>query len=116
MKPGTRACIAYIAGTINGNNRSSSVYDYTRSKHVSISGTVDEKKVNIFDYDRSCHLQGSLNNLYDYGNSAHITFQISGRNFKGYDYDTSSHYSGTVNGNSISIYDYSESSHFSYSV
>ena len=116
MIDNTRACIALIAVGLISGKKASSVYDYTQSKHISISGNVDVNSVNIYDYDRRCHVSGNPGNLYDYGNSAHIQLKISGNQFSGYDYHSSSHFSGSVNGGSVTIYDHETSSHHNFSV
>ena len=111
----SRACVAYIAASLCGA-RGSSVYDYSQSKHISISGSSGPSRVNIYDYDRGCHVSGSPENLYDYGTGAHIQLTMNGSQFSGYDYHTGSHFSGNVNSNAVSIYDYQTSSHYNYSV
>lgn len=116
MHPNTRACVAFVAAKLISGGGSSSVYDYSQSKHVSIGGSVTRSGVSIYDYERRCHFGGSPSSLYDYGRRAHISLNINGRQFTGYDYGDGHHFSGTVNGNSVSIYDYGKSSHFSYSV
>ena len=120
MNPNTRACVAYVAGVLIGGKNSASVYDYLQSKHISISGTVTENNVNIYDHDRGCNFGGSGNvgqfSLYDYGGNHHVQLKISGKHFDGYDYGASCNFSGNVNGNSISLYDYGESKNFNYSI
>ena len=116
MNDNTRACIALIAVGLISGKKGSSVYDYTRSKHINISGNVDSNNVNIFDHDRGCHVSGSPGDLYDYGNSAHVQLKINGNQISGYDYASSTHFSGSVNGSSVTIYDYETSSHHNYSV
>jgi hypothetical protein len=115
MDPNTRACVAYIASALISGRCGSSVYDYSQSKHKSISGSVGNSSVSIYDHDRGCHVAGSPQSLYDHGRGAHISLQISGTSFTGYDHGSSHHFSGSVSGTSVSIYDHGESSHFSYS-
>lgn len=115
MNSNSRACIAYIAASLCGVN-GSHVYDYSQSKYINISGSVDSNNVHIYDYDRGCYVSGSPNNLYDYGSKGYITLTMRSSNFSGYDYHTGSHFSGQVNGNSVSVYDYETSSYYSYSV
>ena len=62
MKPNLRAGIAFIAGCLISKKQSSSVYDYSQSKHISISGDVQLGNVNIYDYDQGCHISGNGNN------------------------------------------------------
>ena len=116
MHPNTRACVAYTAAKLISGQGSSSVYDYSQSRHIRIGGSVNRSHVSIYDYDRGCHFSGSINSLYDYGRSAHVSLNINGNQFNGYDYGDGHHFSGSVNGNSITIYDHGESKHFSYSV
>ena len=55
-------------------------------------------------------------NIYNYGDSSHISLNISGNRFNGYDYDTSSHFSGSVKNKSVTVYDYEKSSYFNYNI
>src|SRR4051812_20645845 len=107
MKPATRACVAYVAARLITQTRASSVYDYGRSKYLSVDGDISDKNVNVYDYGRGCYISGSGHNgefdLYDYGNSRYVQLKVRGRHFKGYDYDTSQHFSGEVSGGAISF-------------
>lgn len=120
MRPNTRACIAYIAGCLVTEKKASSVYDYSQSKHIMVSGNVDQDKVQIYDHDQCCHFSGKKKgerfSLYHYGDRHFVDFALDGRSLKGYDYGTSSSYSGEVRGSSINIYDYGESASFSYGI
>ena len=84
MKPNPRACIAYIAGCLIANKKSSAVYDYSQSKYINIGGNLSQQRVNVYDYDQGCHLSGNGNNgnysLYHYGDSHHISLEVKGRN------------------------------------
>jgi len=120
MNPNTRACIAAAVGRLISGSASTSVYDYSRSEHIIINGSISEGIVRLYDNDRQCHFSGSGSNgdydLYDHGNQAHVKLQIIGGEFRGYDYATKRHFSGTVHGNSVSLYDYGESRRFNYRV
>jgi hypothetical protein len=115
---GTKACIAYVAGRLVSGKLTSSVYDFSQSKHVLISGTVNGQNIAIYDHDRACHFGGSGNgtalSLYDYGRSSHISLQIQGNQFSGYDHGAGTHYSGTVSGNSVRIYDHGLAGYTNY--
>ncbi len=116
MKKYTRASIAFIAGSLISNIRNSSIYDYSMSKHLNISGEISPSKINIYDYERKCYIGGNIPSLFDYGNNKHINLEINGNHFEGYDYDTQKHFSGEVVDNSISLYDYETSRYYSYSI
>src|SRR5205085_1133824 len=108
MDIGTRACIAATAVGIVSERSPSSVYDYDRRRYVTISGSVRNGSVALFDYERRCHFSGSVNSLYDYGRSCYVSLSVNGHQFTGYDYGIGSYFSGTVNGGSVTIYDYQD--------
>jgi hypothetical protein len=115
MNASLRACIASVAAQLTGR-KVTSVYDFTQGKHVSVNGNVTTTSVNLFDYDRGCHVSGSPSNLYDYGGNNHISLTMRGNRFDGYDYGSGRHYSGDVSGSSVSIYDHGTGHHHQYSV
>ncbi|MCL5428865.1 MAG: hypothetical protein M1347_03550, partial [Chloroflexi bacterium] len=116
LNPGTRACIAFVAAGLINKKSGSSIYDFSQSKHVPISGPVSRQSVNIYDHDRQCHFGGSPTSLYDYGESCHVSLDINGQSFSGYNFGSSIHFSGSVAGNSVTLYDFGESKYFQYTV
>jgi hypothetical protein len=120
MNPNTRACVAAAAGRLISGSASTSVYDYSQSRHIIINGNISEGKIRLYDNDRQCHFTGSgsggVYSLYDHGARAQVSLQIAEDQFRGYDYATKRHFSGTVNGNSVSLYDYGEAKQFKYRV
>ncbi len=113
MNSNTRGCVAYIAAGMCGLPRVT--YDHAQSKVLSVSGTVTAGNIDVYDFDRSCHVSGSLENLYDYGNKAHIQFAFDGEKFSGYDYASKFHFIGTVEAGFVSLYDYETSVYYRYS-
>ena len=59
MNKESKATIAYIVGKLISKKNTSSIYDYEQAKHINISGEVNEKNVNIYNYDKGCHYSGS---------------------------------------------------------
>ncbi|REE92654.1 hypothetical protein [Cupriavidus plantarum] len=116
MNKATRACIAYIAGRAISGGDTSHVYDYSQSRYAAFTGDIASGGVSVFDYERRCYCSGSLTQLYDYGNRAHIDLRIDGNRFSGYDYDSRKHFEGTVTGANVSIYDYETSAYYNYSL
>jgi hypothetical protein len=116
MNKNTRACIAYVANALVNGSTGTAVYDYAHSKHITIQGSVEESRVQVYDHDRGCHFQGTATKLYDYGRNAHVTLSILGDKFKGFDYGDGQHFTGSVNGRNVTIYDYAEAQYFQYQV
>ncbi|MFM0160678.1 hypothetical protein [Paraburkholderia sediminicola] len=116
MNPGTRVCIAYVAGRIISGRKRGHIYDFGRSKFILFSGSVDDKKANVYDHDRGCHFSGTLPSLYDFGGSHHVSIKIDGSRFSGYDFGASHHFNGTVRNATVSVYDFGASSFFTYSI
>jgi hypothetical protein len=112
----TRTCIAYVAGIIISGIKTTSIYDYERSRHLNFSGTISEPIVQIYDYERSCNFGGRLPSLFDYGRNVDILLQIDKTSFGGYDYGADEHFNGHVSNGAISFYDFNESKYFNYSI
>lgn len=78
-----RACIAVIAASLIHSKNITSVYSYGLGKYISVSGQINDKNVSVFDYSRSCHITGNgargNYSLFDYGTSRHITLKIDGK-------------------------------------
>lgn len=110
-----RWAIVYTIAKQISNKNIASVYSYADSKHFMFSGSVDNNRVNIFDYQRSCYLNWTMPSLFDFWSSNHVKLEINWNKFSGFDYETSSHFSWNINNNSISFYDYEFSEHFNYS-
>jgi hypothetical protein len=106
---------SFCAAKLISGAGSSSVYDYSQSRYINISGSVSHSSV-TYRPRRKCYFGGNPPSFYDYGRGVHVSLNINGDQFTGYDYGDRHHFSGTVSGNSVSIYDYGESLHFSYSV
>ena len=115
MNANTRACVAYIAAGLSGLTTVTALYDHTETKPLNVSGVVSAEKIDVYDFDRSCHVSGNLENLYDYGNSAHIQIAVNGDKFSGYDYASKFHFNGTVESGVVQIYDYETEIYYRYS-
>jgi hypothetical protein len=115
MNTNTRSCVAYIAAGLSGLSKVTSLYDHAETRPMNVSGTVTAEKIDVYDFDRSCHVSGSLENLYDYGNSAHIQIAVNGDKFSGYDYANEFHFTGTVEGGLVSLFDYETKMYYRYS-
>lgn len=116
MKSDVRAAVAAIALSHSTGRRVSAVYDYNEGSYVSIAASINGKTVTGYDYANSCHVSGTLPNLYHYGQSAHINFnEVGDGTYNGYDYGSSCHFNVQVRSGNVQIYDYGESGYFSYS-
>jgi hypothetical protein len=118
-----RKIVAFVAGVLISKPTviPGSIYDYKMSAYFNVSWEMGDDMINVYDYDRGCHITGNLNgqeySLYDYGDSAYTNLKIEDPNkFEGYDYGTSSYFNGTVNGNAISLYDYQTATYFEYQI
>jgi hypothetical protein len=115
LNPNTRGCVAAIAAGLCGFSKVAALYDQSASKNLNIGGSVSADKIDVYDFDRSCHVSGTLDNLFDYGNKAHINLEINGDSFSGYDYASKFHFRGTVQGGMIQLYDYETEKYYTYS-
>ena len=121
MHSDSRYLVAYIAGRLIAGVDAASVYDFGAGKYRSLTGDVTPERINLYDFDRRCHINGSGRGrqftLYDFGRSAHLNLKLeSGGRFSGYEYDTGSHFNGSVNGRNVSLFDFAVGKHFSFSI
>ena len=115
MKDKSRARVAAAVIALVQRQDISSVYDYSVSKHRSISATHDGSSLNGYDYDTRSHFSGSGDTFFDYETNSHVQLTVDRQGFTGYDYHTNSHFSGTVNSGSVSLYDYGTSKYYNFS-
>lgn len=108
--------MAYIAGRLASGSQAGAVYDYSEGAYFNFSGDVGTGNVNVFDYEQGCHISGSLQSLFHYGNGRHIQLTVEGGHFSGFDYNSGRHFNGNVQGNNISLFDYEHGQYFNYSV
>ncbi|HJV96950.1 MAG TPA: hypothetical protein VJ608_12970 [Albitalea sp.] len=116
MNPGTRACIAYIAGRIASGVAQSYVYDHAAAKRVNVGGTINGPRVGLYDYERGCNVHGLLPHLNDDGTGARVVLEIAGNRFNGHDHASGHAFSGSVDGASISVIDHAVGQQFAYSL
>jgi hypothetical protein len=84
MTPEARRAVAFIAGQlINGKRRA--IYDYDKGGYVHFSGSADSN-VRLYNHQAGAHIIGPTKQFYHHGLTAHISLDVSGKNFKGYDY------------------------------
>ncbi len=116
MTDGLRAAVAYIAARLASGEDASAIFDYSAGSYVQFSGEVSAARVNIYDYGRSCFLDGTPPSLYDHGGSNAFDFKATGATFEGYDYGSSTFFEGTVDGGNVNVYDFGKSAYFDYSL
>lgn len=120
MKDNTRAAIAYIVGRIITGAESKSVYDYSRSKDMNITGNIIGDSLDFYNNEVGCHISGTGDSrnlaLFHKEDNQQIDLKITGTSFDGYDYNRSCHFTGIVYNNSISVYDYETTNYYDYCI
>ncbi|NOT20632.1 MAG: hypothetical protein HOP24_10260 [Sideroxydans sp.] len=116
MNDNLRAVIAYLVASYSNQKTKNSVFDYTRSQHINISGNVAKNQVQLFDHNAGAHITGSLPNLFHHGLGAHFSIEKNGDQFKGFDFGSGTHWTGKISGNNVTIFDYTQGQHFIYQV
>ncbi len=120
MKANQRAAVAGIIMALTNDGHIKNVYSYELATYIFLSGSVEKNHVSIYDYSRSCHITGSGCNgkqysLYDYGTSCYISLNVDGKTATGYDCGSGCHFSCSVSNRSASLYDYENGQYYSYS-
>lgn len=117
MNADKRARVAYLAGSVIGNQNIRVLYDRSREKNL--KGEENLLFQHIFKHgpERNCTVKRDPQGtnfcvLTEAGQ--HLCFSVHGRLFDGYDHQTHSHFSGHVLDNTVSLFDYSASDYFCY--
>jgi hypothetical protein len=112
MKANTRACIAYIAGSMINKKSYSSLIDHSEQKTVKMSGRIDFNNIDVQMEDDGSKIVGLVRgNEVSFFHSVEkgaIKMKIEGSNFKGNDSSTGKDFMGSVNGKAVKIYDYGD--------
>jgi len=116
MDAGTRACVAYVAGCAISGVTSHQVLDKTQNVTNRMKGSVKGKVVEVFDYERSCKIMGTLPSLIDLGTNTRISLEISGKSFSGEDKTGGVYFTGTVEGKGVKVHDYGLRRDFLYEI
>ena len=117
MRNDKRACFALIAATIINKRRYINVYDFSESRHISISASsIQSNYLSFFDFNRGGYVSGNKQGMYDFPSSSNVSININGNRVDCYDFETNSHISFTVNGSSINVYDFEFNRFYNYSV
>ncbi len=118
MKPEVRVMLAYVASRMISGAESSFVFDNSGLGHRSMGGTVDETRVNVYDYTGNCHMTGNGGggslNLYHHGEGIHLSLHISGESFNGYDHGEGRGFQGFVRGPHITLVDLADNLRLSF--
>jgi len=116
VKPHVRRAVAFIAAQLVSGGSPSSVYDHSEGRSYNFSGTATTSSVDVYDYDKGCHVNGSPDSLYHAGDGTHLNLKVEGYNITGYDGATETHFTGTVSGTNVQVYDYETGTAFDYTV
>jgi len=116
MTDDLRRAVAYIVARLARSQDVSAVYDTTAGRYFQFSGEVTSSRVDVYDYSRGCHLDGTPPSLFDGGAGAFLDLMDRGSKFEGYDYETGAFYEAAVSGSTVSVYDFGTGSEFEYSV
>ena len=117
MEQGKRACFALIAAAIVNQREYMSVYDFEKGIHLHISASsVQTIVLSFYDHNRGGAISGSINGMYDFPSSSHVSVMVNDNQVNCYDFESGYHVNYSVNDNNVSAYDFADSCHYNYSV
>ncbi len=115
MDDARRKTVAFICGMHFADKNYSSIFDYSRAKYFNLDYSIQGLNINVYDYERRCHLSGSFSSLFDHGIGEHIDFREKGNGVIDiYDYKSGTSLEATCKRNDISIFDYEIGKYFEY--
>ncbi|WP_395393926.1 hypothetical protein WBP07_02005 [Novosphingobium sp. BL-8A] len=116
MLPHTRAMVAATAYAFITGRKVAGLHDHSTGRDVRIAAESRGDQVQGIDGDRSAKFGGTLPEIYDAGERAHVSFEIDGTKAQGYDRASSGFYTAQVSGQRVQLYDHDESVWFTFSV
>ena len=121
MHQNIRAALSFIAISIINKEEYDSIFDFSRSVHVLISGEIANESVGVFDHELNAHISGDYQQgsgaLYHHGFQCHLSFEWDDSEFRGFVHGgEGGHLTGQIQGDSISLFDHSNSTHYHFSV
>lgn len=116
MQPHTRAIVAAAAHAFVIGKIVSGVFDHARQQDLQIAAEARGQRLQLQDGDRGVRFGGTLPELYDAGDKAFVSLEISGNRATGYDRQSSGHFVVTVTEEQAQLYDYSAEAWFAFDI
>jgi hypothetical protein len=116
MVPHTRALIAAATYAVIAGKKVAGLYDHTQARDLQIAAECRGDRLQGFDGDRAARFGGTLPEIYDEGDKAHVSFEVADGKAQGYDRATSTAYVAQVAGLVVQIYDHGQGAWFAFEV
>ncbi|MDF2638252.1 MAG: hypothetical protein K0R64_1236 [Novosphingobium lindaniclasticum] len=116
MQPHTRALVAAAAFAFITGKKVAGLYDHGAGQDRRIAAEARGAVLQGFDGERGSRFSGTLPEIHDAGDAAHISFEIDGKTAKGYDRASSTFYEARVGEGLVQVFDHAENAWFAYDI
>lgn len=116
MQPHTRALIAATAFAVLTGKKVAGLYDHSATRDRRIAAERRGDQVQGVDGDRAAKFGGTLPEIFDAGDKAHISFEVEGTKVRGYDRASSTFYDAQVSDGVVQVYDHGADAWFAYDI
>lgn len=116
MLPHTRAMVAAATFAFIAGRKVAGVYDHAAARHLRIAAEARGEHLQGYDGDRNARFGGTLPELYDASDKAHVSIEIDGQTARGHDRGSASDWSVTVTERQVQLYDHGESAWFTFDI
>lgn len=116
MQAHTRALIAAAAYALVTGKKVAGLYDHAAARHLRIAAEARGEHLQGYDGDRDARFGGTLPELYDAADKAHVSIAITGTKARGHDRGSATDYDAEVTDGRVQLYDHGKSEWFSFDV
>jgi hypothetical protein len=116
MSPHTCAMIAASAYAYISGQKVAGMHDHASGRDLQIAAESRGTQLQGYDGDRGVKFGGAIPELYDAGDKAYVSMEISGDKARGHDRKSGTSYSALVSNGRAQVYDYAKDTWFTFDV
>lgn len=116
MKAHSRALVAATTFALVTGKNVAGVFDHASGQDHRIAAQARGNQVQGVDGDRSAKFGGTLPEIFDGGDRAYFSFEVTGDQAKGYDRGSAGFFEARVDKGLVQVFDHAENAWFAFDI